>query len=294
MSAAAGTSGKLKMKRTGNTMEGFYWDGAEWQLVGSYTDPSLGWATSVGLSFDRDTPFSGPSVQAAFDKIQVTYTALNWTIFESFDNTTYDQDSWFLSTQGQGPATAVANNRLEISIPANASAGGNPYPFGGNIGSRFEMLGDFEVQVDFDLPTWPAPTGVQVGLGPTLMRGSFPAGVWLMSDPTYSPPQVYEAYLNGTDNKIGTADSSGKLRLTRTGLTMQAFYWSAGGWQLIASRTDPLFGATCGITMYALSHNFQGKAVKVAFDNIQVIYNKIRPFGTRNSTAGALQMLLQD
>jgi len=214
------------------------------------------------------------------------------TISESFNNNTYDQNFWGTGTQGQGPSTAVTSNRLEITIPANASAGGNPYPFGGQIGSRFELVGDFDVQVDFNLFNWPSPVGVQVGIGPTLIRGMFPAGVWLMNDPTGNPIQIYTGYLNGTSVNIGTSDTSGKLRLTRTGLTMQTFYWAPGGWQLLASRTDPLFGATCGIFMYALSHNFQGKTVQVAFDNIQVTYNKIRPFGTRNPPTGILQLLL--
>ena len=69
----SGTSGKLRMKRTGNTMEGAYWDGADWIVVGSGTDPSLGADVSVHLSLNRDTPFSGPIVKGAFDNISLTY-----------------------------------------------------------------------------------------------------------------------------------------------------------------------------------------------------------------------------
>ena len=220
--------------------------------------------------------------------------AYGGTISESFNNNnTYDQNFWFLHNQGTGPSTVVANNRLEITIPANASSGGNPYPFGGNIGSRFELVGDFDVQVDFNLFNWPAPVGIQLGIGPTVLSGSFPAGVWLMNDPNYLPNnQVYEAFLKSTGVQIGNLDNAGKLRLKRTGTTLQAFYWAPSGWLSIASNTDPSFGAICGIQMYALSHNFQGKAVQVAFDNIQLTYNKIRPFGTRNPPTGILQLLL--
>ncbi len=69
--SASGTSGKLRMKRTGNKMEGFYWDGANWQLVGSFTDPTLGFAATVNLNLNRDTPFDGPIVSAAFDNILI-------------------------------------------------------------------------------------------------------------------------------------------------------------------------------------------------------------------------------
>jgi hypothetical protein len=68
---ASGTSGKLRMKRTGNKMEGFYWDGANWQLVGSSTDPTLGLATTVNLNLNRGIPFDGPIVSAAFDNILI-------------------------------------------------------------------------------------------------------------------------------------------------------------------------------------------------------------------------------
>ncbi|MBM4300955.1 MAG: hypothetical protein FJ121_05425 [Deltaproteobacteria bacterium] len=76
--AASGASGKLRMTRTGNTMAGSYWNGAAWQLVGSFTDPSLGLATSVNLNLNRDTPFSGPIVKGAFDNIQLTYDQINY------------------------------------------------------------------------------------------------------------------------------------------------------------------------------------------------------------------------
>jgi hypothetical protein len=69
--SASGTSGKLKMKRIGNKMEGFYWDGANWQLVGSSTDSTLGVATNVNLNLNRDTLFDGPIVSAAFDNILI-------------------------------------------------------------------------------------------------------------------------------------------------------------------------------------------------------------------------------
>ncbi len=68
---ASGTSGKLRMKRTGNKMEGFYWDGANWVSVGSSTDASLGLATTFNLNLNRDLFFDGPIVSAAFDNILI-------------------------------------------------------------------------------------------------------------------------------------------------------------------------------------------------------------------------------
>lgn len=211
------------------------------------------------------------------------------TISEGFNNNTYDQNSWFPQTQGQGPSTTVADNRLEITIPATSS--GTP-GFGADIGTIFTLVGDFDVQADFTLFNWPSPTGVQVGIQPTLFSGQFMAGVWLMNDPSYPQTQDYEAWLNGYDIKTPTSDSSGKLRLTRTGHTIAASYWTSGGWQLLASQTDPKFGQNCGIQFYAYAHNFQGKQVQVAFDNLQMTAARFGTFDrTGNPTAAILQLL---
>jgi uncharacterized repeat protein (TIGR01451 family) len=64
------------MTRTGNKMEGFYWDGEAWQSVGSGTYPDLGLPTTVNLNLNRDTSFSGPIVKAALDNYQITNTYL--------------------------------------------------------------------------------------------------------------------------------------------------------------------------------------------------------------------------
>lgn len=215
-------------------------------------------------------------------------------ISETFTNNTYNQDMWSIYTQGTGPSTAVTSNRLEITIPANASNGGNPYPFGGSIGTKFALKGDFDVQVDFNLFNWPAPTGVQVGIGPT-SRGGFFAGVWLINEPSYTPsPQVYETWLNGEDFRATASDASGKLRMQRVGNTITTYYWHSG-WIFLGSRTDPVFGVNCGFNFYVLGagpvgQNFQGKQVQVAFDNLQITYSAFAP--QKNYNPAVLQLLL--
>ncbi len=202
---------------------------------------------------------------------------------ETFTNNTYNQDLWIPYTQGIGPSTAVIHDRLEITLPANSSNGGNPFPFGGNLGCKFALRGDYDVQVGFDLFNWPVPTGVQVGIQPTTRHGGFNAGVWLVNDPTLSPQptQVYNAWLNGLEFRVATSDTSGKLRLQRVGNTLFAYYWSSG-WQLLGSNTASVFGKDCGFNFYVygagpVSQNFQQKEVQVAFDNLQITYSSFAP-----------------
>ena len=66
--------GKLRMRRTGNKMEGFYWDGANWQPIGSATDASLGGAVGVMLGISPyGNSYSGTPSKAAFSNIQIYY-----------------------------------------------------------------------------------------------------------------------------------------------------------------------------------------------------------------------------
>ncbi|MDD2901401.1 MAG: hypothetical protein PHU44_03085 [Syntrophales bacterium] len=70
-------SGTLRLLRTGNTMEVFYWDGANWQSVGSKTDTSLGGRVGVGMNIGPyANNYSGIPAIAAYDNIQITYTTL--------------------------------------------------------------------------------------------------------------------------------------------------------------------------------------------------------------------------
>ena len=82
------------------------------------------------------------------------------TITENFDNNQYDKTLWHKYVIGPGVSGGLFNNRLEITLPQ--SSGGTQYQ--GGMGSEFLVAGDFEMQVDFDLLTWPANNASQIGL----------------------------------------------------------------------------------------------------------------------------------
>lgn len=70
-------SGTLRLVRTGNKMEGFYWDGAVWISLGSNTNASYGGRVGVSMAIGpyADT-YSGISAKAAFSNIMIEYTTL--------------------------------------------------------------------------------------------------------------------------------------------------------------------------------------------------------------------------
>jgi hypothetical protein len=74
---AAGNSGKLRIKRTGNTAEAMFWDGAAWQTLGSYADPMVGKPSYIFMNFSRNAGGAdSPAIAGALDNIKITYNEL--------------------------------------------------------------------------------------------------------------------------------------------------------------------------------------------------------------------------
>jgi hypothetical protein len=67
-----GTSGKLRLKRIGNKMEGFYWKNNAWELLGSHTDPSFGGQDEVGIAVGQNGPFSNRGAKIGLNNYQLT------------------------------------------------------------------------------------------------------------------------------------------------------------------------------------------------------------------------------
>ncbi len=66
--------GKLRMTRTGNKIEGFYWQNNAWHSMGSLSDVSYGKDILVNISAGSGTfsNFSGQMVKVAFDNFRIT------------------------------------------------------------------------------------------------------------------------------------------------------------------------------------------------------------------------------
>ena len=70
-------SGTLRLVRTGNRMEGLYWDGMTWITIGSTTNDSLGQRVVISPGVGPyGNEYSGISAKVALDNIQITYTSL--------------------------------------------------------------------------------------------------------------------------------------------------------------------------------------------------------------------------
>jgi hypothetical protein len=192
------------------------------------------------------------------------------TIRDNFDDNYINPGLWTVEVWGNGPTVAETNQRLEITIPADA------IDIMVGLYLKFIILGDFDEQIDFNLLEWPTGNGMAIGLGTgflfNIYRKSF--------GPEEGGPkeEYFISCLGGVLNNLATTDTAGKLRLKRTGNKMEGFYWQAGGWQTLGSFAHPVFDTELELSIEALSMPFTRATrpiIQIAFNNYQVTNKNI-------------------
>lgn len=207
---------------------------------------------------------------------------------DDFDDNHIDPDTWSVVLYGSGAQVAEQNQELEFFMPSSASGS----EFGVRLVSVFELRGDFDIQVDFRLLEWPDYNGVRTAIGLThnlyddygMQRSSLSA-----SEPL-GAQEVYAADF-GPFVLIPTTDSTGKLRLVRSGATQTGYYYSSGTW--IPVLTDDAPAGDTTIQLHAWSHDwaFEEVDVRAAFDNFTVVSGQLvwPPTPTKDSTWGSIK-----
>lgn len=208
--------------------------------------------------------------------IQTVSPSQAGTFSDKFDDNLLNPFLWYADIRGQGTVAEV-NNRLEITIPADSTG-----DLGVFYGPEFFIDGDFDEQVDFNLLNFPAGNGISFTLSGSVQ---FHIGrtSWQMQPGEWR--HVYYVWcLGDTMAYVETTDTSGKLRLKRTGNKMEGFYWKDNTWQLLDSYTDPQLGGPGGVGL-ALGQNgpFLGQLVRIGLNNYRLtnpyICNSVAPLG---------------
>jgi len=189
------------------------------------------------------------------------------TFTENFNNNQYNTKAWRIDNSGQsGVQTTVTNNRLEITLPA--SSGGSRYQ--GNMGSKFTLAGNFDMQVDFTLMAWPTNNASQVGLTIT-QANDFSINRRSKGLNEGGGGEWYFTIIKGNGTQVQASGTSGKLRMKRTGNKMEGFYWTGTKWQLVGSFTDPSLGLATSVNITLnRDTSMSGPIVSAAFDNILI------------------------
>jgi hypothetical protein len=212
--------------------------------------------------------------------------AMGQVLVEDFDDNEIDGSLWMTCLNGSEPTVEEANQRIEMTLPADSSNGTEVPLFDAAIDigipgacnrecTRCDykavcwLRGDFDIQVDYELLVWPPSNGVRVSLGTDL---------GFIRRISVSPwGESYEAAHHdaGVWAHHATGASSGKLRQVRAGGTVTGYYFDSGNWVPVLSSPAPLDDVWPGLHVHSTDDRFADQEVVVAFDNFTVNQGQI-------------------
>jgi hypothetical protein len=189
---------------------------------------------------------------------------------DSFDQGV-DTGFWYV-LQDPGSSISVSNGALVASIAGTAVPGPPWNQVAAQIGSPCHVPGDFDMQVDYRLLTWPAFGGYFASLAAIFGDVSVArqSGPW---NPPYN--QQYSGWSQTPagfqSNAVNTLDTSGSLRIQRIGAKVYSYVRGTGEpWQLIF-QADGSTGE--GVPQFGLSaqaDQFGHQDGSVAYDNFRL------------------------
>ncbi len=180
---------------------------------------------------------------------------------DSFGGTALDRSLWSSFTTGSGTEVSERNGRLEMSIAADATPGGDYNLISGWVGSQCHFAGDFDARVSFELLQWPPASGVSVQLA-----AFFPTAGNASVERESGSREQYSAWIPPHATNIPSNDQKGRLRVTRRSGVVRGYFWTGGRWLLLERATIRGPG-NLGLQVIAMPAQFGHVAVKVAYDD---------------------------
>jgi serine/threonine-protein kinase len=189
--------------------------------------------------------------------------------YDAFNSNSIDSSKWQTSIAGSGPSITATNHRLEFFLPASGSAPGSN--FGATLQSACSLSGNFDVQVDYQTINWPTNSGGHITLGiPGVVqvdRLSLGPGEANAGNPVES--YGYDTAATGWVYRA-TSDTSGKLRMIRSGSTLTGLVYTAGGWVPLHSSSMGTGNVRVLFGLFGFGDNFGHADVSFAIDNFVV------------------------
>jgi Tol biopolymer transport system component len=190
---------------------------------------------------------------------------------DAFDGNRIDP-FWFGPTiVGSGPSVSQANGRLEVSIPSDTLNDPSRGFTDAGVSTQCHLLGDFDVQVDYQLLQWPPQSGVNVDFNTaTFVNGSFDQVFGMFVFDPGGGTGVSTNFPGPTNTFVPAPESSGTLRFVHIGPMLTAYRLTPGGWSTIQSTSDPANDAVVVLDVFSNAPQFSHPDVKVAYDNFSV------------------------
>jgi len=180
-------------------------------------------------------------------------------VTDEFSDGVRDASLWHEVVTGTETTIVESDGRIEISIGVAAEPGGPFNAIDGHYGSQCRLPADFDMQVRYELLTWPATNGVQAALDAFFAN----AFVWRESKPW---GERYFAFIEPVGGGFDTSDTAGAFRLVRKDGMVTAYVRSGTAWNAVL--TAPRAGdAVYGFGASAFPNTWSHQGVVVAFDD---------------------------
>lgn len=189
-------------------------------------------------------------------------------IKDTFGGSSVNSAVWAFWGGNDSSDVSISQGRgkLTFAIAASAIDG-----FNSGLSTRCSAHGDFDAQLQFDVPQWPIDNGVWISLN-TAGTGGF--NVYRVSWQFLSGDS-YSAFLPGTNGPPpvdADTGNTGTLRLTRTGSTWAGYYLRGKSWVLLDTGPGPTgdIQFTPGVFNLSGVIPFGGSPATVNFDRFEV------------------------
>lgn len=183
-------------------------------------------------------------------------------VTESFDGPMLDTARWWTAIDGTGNGLAAINERIEMSLAADATNGPRGY-MGPGIGSQCHAVGDYDARVRYELLDWPFSNGVHALLGDAGTTGA-------IARRSESGFEDYLAFFNPVPATALTTHMSGELRLVRTGSTLTASYREGLAWVPLLSGPTTTAPTFLAVSLFSNDAIFGNRFVRVAYDDFRI------------------------
>lgn len=286
------TSGKFRITRTGNTVATYYWNGSGWSellrrsssylLTPSQVNIWVWDTTGANVAFDNFKVNSGRIVTKNETADSVRLLPLN----DNFDDGLINSERWYVQNVATNGPPVTLHNGTASEVDGTLAFKLTNANFGDQVEalSTYRLAGDFDVQVDWSELTTDIGngSGIELGVGTGWSNYAF-----IKSSLTGNNIHSRDAIVNGAWGNaasVNTADTKGRLRITRNNSIVRTYYFSNNQWTELGTSfsfvPDPV-----GLVLKAWSGatgNVGGK-----LNNFNVVANKHTASGTIRLRADA-------
>jgi DNA-binding SARP family transcriptional activator len=176
---------------------------------------------------------------------------------------------WDVEAVGNGPTANADGDGMVLTIPAHATPTDPSGALRTRIATYCGLAGEFDIQVDYRLLTWPSASGVGIGMyaawadamRESTSTGDYYVGARRIVDPPDGPPRA----------RAQTTDTRGTLRVARAANRMIVYDRSSGGWRQLYTFPNPTPAAvSVYIELFTTARRFSHRQVAVRLTNFRV------------------------